>query len=85
MFPEDNDDRRALVLKKMLELGYINEAEYKEAKNDDVYSRIQEVKKVSDESYEVNTFYEDAIIFAGIGSTFGAISSRFAWAARGGF
>jgi penicillin-binding protein 1A len=39
--PEDNAKRRKKVLNKMLEQGYISEAEYNEAISDDVYDRIQ--------------------------------------------
>ena len=39
--PEDNSKRRKKVLNDMLDQGYITEAEYKEALEDDVYSRIQ--------------------------------------------
>ena len=38
--PEDNKERRDIVLKKMYELNYISNEEYEEALSDDVYSRI---------------------------------------------
>ncbi len=41
--PEDNAERRDKVLEKMLDQGYITQAEYDEAMADDVYSRIQEI------------------------------------------
>lgn len=41
-YPEKNAERRQIVLKKMLEQGYISDAEYKEALNDNVYERIQQ-------------------------------------------
>ncbi len=41
--PDENRQRRNEVLKKMLELGYCNQAEYDTAMADDVYSRIQTV------------------------------------------
>lgn len=41
--PERNAERRAQVLKNMLEQGYIDEAQYTEALADDVYARIQDV------------------------------------------
>ena len=39
--PEANQKRRLIVLDKMLELGFINEEQRKEAANEDVYQRIQ--------------------------------------------
>ncbi|MCR4998679.1 MAG: PBP1A family penicillin-binding protein [Lachnospiraceae bacterium] len=41
--PEDNTKRRKKVLNKMLEQGYITQAQYDHAMDDDVYSRIQVV------------------------------------------
>lgn len=38
--PENNADRRNVVLKNMLDQGYISQAEYDEAKADSVYDRI---------------------------------------------
>lgn len=39
--PENNEQRRNKVLKNMLDQGYITQAEYDEALNDNVYERIQ--------------------------------------------
>jgi penicillin-binding protein 1A len=43
--PENNAKRRTLVLDNMKRLGLCNEAEYEEAINDDVYSRIQSINE----------------------------------------
>ncbi len=62
--PEENAKRRADVLDKMLELEYIDKAEYDEAMADDVYTRIAEEHElqVAEESYY--SYYEDAILDA---------------------
>lgn len=51
--PENNANRRDEVLKKMHNQGYITDAEYEEAKADNVYERIQKVN----EETEQNTIY----------------------------
>lgn len=61
-FPEYNEERRDMVLNKMLELEYITEAQYDEAKADDVYTRIAEHKEYLDENATYNTYFEDAIL-----------------------
>ncbi|MCM1088034.1 MAG: transglycosylase domain-containing protein [Muribaculaceae bacterium] len=58
--PEDNADRRKKVLDDMLEQEFITQAEYDEAINDDVYSRIQVVDSENGES-TVNTYFVDAL------------------------
>ncbi len=75
--PDNNAERRARVLNKMLEQGYISQAEYDEAMADDVYSRIQEVNIVvandSVSSYFVDALteevYHDLIDEAGYSAT----------------
>lgn len=62
--PESNAERRELVLKKMLELDYITQAEYDIAMADDVYSRIKEEYEEQVANDTVNTYYEDAILDA---------------------
>lgn len=63
IFPEGNADRRLMVLKKMKEQGYIDQAEYETAINDDVYGRIAEVQELEKaENKEVNSYYTDALI-----------------------
>ena len=39
-YPEDNDARRKLILKKMYQLNYISDTEYQSALEDKVYARI---------------------------------------------
>ena len=64
IFPEKNANRRIDVLDKMKELGYITEAEYTAARNDDVYARVQEIKKQNDEEFEYNSYFKDAMMWA---------------------
>lgn len=58
--PEDNADRRAKVLRNMLEQEYITPAEYDEAVADDVYSRIQTVNEETGET-SINSYFVDAL------------------------
>ena len=51
--PENNKERRAKVLNNMKDQGYISQAEYDEAINDDVYARIESHNEETDE----NTIY----------------------------
>lgn len=59
-YPENNAERRKKVLNNMLEQEYINQDEYNEAIEDDVYSRI---KTVNTEivSSSVYTYFVDAL------------------------
>ncbi|MCD8299652.1 MAG: PBP1A family penicillin-binding protein [Clostridiales bacterium] len=61
--PEDNNERRLKVLENMLDQGYITEAEYTEAVNDDVYSRINDVNSeyTSDTTNTVTSYFVDAL------------------------
>ncbi len=61
-YPENNEARRKEVLKNMLRLGYITEAEKKEAEEDDVYTRIKAVNKEIKSDTSVNSYYVDATI-----------------------
>lgn len=58
--PENNAERRAKVLKNMLDQGYITQAEYDEAIADDVYSRIQ-INNIDNGEGAVNTYFVDAL------------------------
>lgn len=58
--PEENETRRAKVLKNMLEQGYITQAEYDEAMTDDVYARIQTTNEELEET-SINTYFVDAL------------------------
>ncbi|MBO6149402.1 MAG: PBP1A family penicillin-binding protein [Lachnospiraceae bacterium] len=58
--PEKNAERRAKVLRNMLNQGYITKAAYEEAINDDVYSRIQTVNEKT-QTDTVNSYFVDAL------------------------
>lgn len=58
--PEDNAERRAKVLRNMLEQEYITQAEYDTAMEDDVYSRIQVTNEEVEET-SINTYFVDAL------------------------
>ncbi|MBU5478725.1 transglycosylase domain-containing protein [Eubacterium sp. MSJ-13] len=59
----NNEAKRKIVLKNMLDQGYITEDEYEDALGDDVYSRIKNVneQKSLDKS-TINSYYVDAVI-----------------------
>lgn len=59
--PENNAERRAKVLKNMLDQEYITQAEYDSAMADDVYSRIQVTNEEVEET-SINTYFVDALI-----------------------
>ncbi len=63
--PEENAKRREKVLKNMLKNEHISQAEFDEAMNDDVYSRIQSVNiqtsTTSPYSYFVDALIEDVM------------------------
>ncbi len=59
--PENNEAKRKIVLDKMLAQGYISNDEYKEALNDDVYSRIQIVNEENGDD-TVNSYFVDALV-----------------------
>ncbi len=58
--PDNNAERRSKVLRNMLEQGYITEQAYKEALDDDVYSRIQTINAQSEEN-SINSYFVDAL------------------------
>ncbi len=58
--PEKNKERRDICLKYMWQQGYITEAEYNEALEDDVYSRIQTVNQ-SSVGNTVNSYFVDEL------------------------
>lgn len=58
--PEENEKRRKKVLGDMKDQGFITQAEYDAAIDDDVYSRIAEYN--SDTSDSVNSYFVDALI-----------------------
>lgn len=61
IYPEENSDRRKVVLTKMLEQDYISQKQFDQAMADDVYSRIQ---KTNSETADVSiySYYVDATI-----------------------
>ena len=62
--PDDNREKRSIVLDYMREQGYINEAAYNEALNDDVYTRIAEYNESFSSSSQTNTitsYFNDAL------------------------
>lgn len=59
--PEANAKRRKDVLDEMKDLGYINQAEYDAALEDDPYTRISEVNQSYVETDYVNTYFVDAV------------------------
>ncbi len=58
--PEDNRKRAESCLNKMLELGFIDQEQYQEAWDDDVYSRIQ-VVNVENSSQEITSYFVDSL------------------------
>ena len=61
--PENNVERRNTCLKKMLEQGYITQAEYDEALADDVYSRIERHNITYLESSSTSSYFVDALTY----------------------
>lgn len=59
--PERNAERRAQVLKNMLEQGYIDQAQYDEARADDVYARIQDVNVQKTAENEPYSYFVDEL------------------------
>lgn len=60
---QNNEAKRKIVLKNMLDQKYIAEDEYEEALGDDVYSRIKSVnEQKSAGKNKINSYYVDAVI-----------------------
>lgn len=59
--PDQNEERRKLVLKNMRDQEYISENEYEEALTDDVYSRIQQVN-IEYAEENPNSYFVDSVI-----------------------
>lgn len=57
--PDRNEERRAKVLRNMLEQGYITQTAYDEALTDDVYSRIQTVNEETENSTIYSYFVDE--------------------------
>ena len=60
--PDKNKERRALVLKNMMDQGYISESEYEDALADDVYARIQENNETTETTNTVYSYFVDELI-----------------------
>lgn len=61
-YPKENAKRRKDVLQHMLDQGYIDQVQYDEAINDDVYSRIQAAQEVNSSTQNtVYTYFEDEL------------------------
>lgn len=61
--PDDNREKRAIVLQYMQEQNYISPTEYEEALADPVYKRIASVnKQYTDSSSQINSYFVDALI-----------------------
>lgn len=58
---DNNKERRDMVLKKMLELGYCTQEEYDEAMADDVYSRVQSANEETSSSSFYSYFVDELI------------------------
>ena len=58
--PDNNAERRKLVLDKMKELEFIDQKEYDEAINDNVYDRIQ-IVNANTEKGQVNSYFVDEL------------------------
>lgn len=61
-YPQNNNERRILVLKKMLEFGHITQSQYEAAVKEDVYSTIQSVNVEYESESSIYTYYTDALI-----------------------
>lgn len=59
---EANAEKRKLVLKAMLDEGYLSEDEYEDALGDDVYLRIKNITTNTSSEGKINSYYADAVI-----------------------
>ena len=60
--PKENAKRRKEVLQHMLDQGYVDQAQYDEALNDDVYSRIQAAQAEQTQTdSNIYSYFEDAL------------------------
>lgn len=60
--PDNNAERRAKVLRNMLDQGYIDQAEYDEALADNVYDRIAQAQEKQEQKDSVYSYFVDATI-----------------------
>ena len=59
--PDWNAERRELVLKKMVDLGYITEEQRAECLADDVYARIEEAQLAEQQQSQVYSYFVDEL------------------------
>ena len=59
---EDNAGRRKVILREMLEQGYLNESEYEAALSEDVYAVIRRVAETGEQAAPVYSWFEDAVL-----------------------
>ncbi len=60
--PENNKKRQEIILKNMLEQGYITQTEYTEALSEDVYAKISEYDKtVEDTGSNIHSYFVDGL------------------------
>lgn len=59
--PDENAERRKIILTKMVEQGYISQAQMDTALADDVYSRIQKTAQETEDT-SIYSYYTDALI-----------------------
>ena len=71
LHPENNRNRQLWILKKMNELGYINNKEYEEARNYEMIftnsknykgSQVKQSKSASKDKAKINSYYTDYVI-----------------------
>ena len=60
--PDNNAERRAKVLRNMMDQGYISQSEYEEALADKVYDRIAQAQEKQDQKDSVYSYFVDATI-----------------------
>ncbi len=60
--PDNNAERRAKVLRNMLDQGYISQSEYEEALADKVYDRIAQAQEKQEQKDSVYSYFVDATI-----------------------
>ena len=61
-YPEKNKERQLTVLTKMLDLGYITEAEYNTAKDEDIYSKLVGNKDSEGNSTSIHSYFVDQLV-----------------------
>ena len=59
--PEDNQKRRLVVLKYMMDQGYISDDEYDEAISEDVYARIQVISQNRSTEQHAFSYFTDTV------------------------